>query len=97
MHVIAAKAVALKVAMQPEFKTYQGQGGKECCRPGGEFIKLGFKYVSGGTDITDALDLMRTDVTGKDGQIWLDDAWITVTKTTVPNETRCPFVTSGIR
>ena len=43
------------------------------------------------------MDLSETDITGKDGQIWLDDAWITVNKNTVPNETRSPFVTSGIR
>ncbi len=98
MHVIAAKAVALKEAMQPEFKTYQGQVVKNAAAMADEFIKLGFKLVSGGTDNHLMLmDLTETDVTGKDGQIWLDDAWITVNKNTVPNETRSPFVTSGIR
>jgi glycine hydroxymethyltransferase len=98
MHVIAAKAVALKEAMQPEFKTYQGQVIKNAAAMADEFIKLGFKLVSGGTDNHLMLmDLSETDVTGKDGQIWLDDAWITVNKNTVPNETRSPFVTSGIR
>jgi glycine hydroxymethyltransferase len=98
MHVIAAKAVALKEAMQPEFKTYQGQVVKNAAAMADEFIKLGFKLVSGGTDNHLMLmDLSETDVTGKDGQIWLDDAWITVNKNTVPNETRSPFVTSGIR
>ena len=98
MHVIAAKAVALKEAMQPEFKTYQGQVIKNAAAMADEFIKLGFKLVSGGTDNHLMLmDLSETDITGKDGQIWLDDAWITVNKNTVPNETRSPFVTSGIR
>jgi glycine hydroxymethyltransferase len=98
MHVIAAKAVALKEAMQPEFKTYQGQVVKNAAAMADEFIKLGFKLVSGGTDNHLMLmDLSGTDVTGKDGQVWLDDAWITVNKNTVPNETRSPFVTSGIR
>jgi glycine hydroxymethyltransferase len=98
MHVIAAKAVALKEAMQPEFKTYQGQVVKNAAAMADEFIKLGFKLVSGGTDNHLMLmDLSETDITGKDGQIWLDDAWITVNKNTVPNETRSPFVTSGIR
>jgi glycine hydroxymethyltransferase len=98
MHVIAAKAVALKEAMQPDFKTYQGQVVKNAAAMADEFIKLGFKLVSGGTDNHLMLmDLSETDVTGKDGQIWLDDAWITVNKNTVPNETRSPFVTSGIR
>ncbi len=98
MHVIAAKAVALKEAMQPEFKTYQGQVVKNAAAMADEFIKLGFKLVSGGTDNHLMLmDLSETDITGKDGQVWLDDAWITVNKNTVPNETRSPFVTSGIR
>jgi glycine hydroxymethyltransferase len=98
MHVIAAKAVALKEAMQPEFKTYQEQVVKNAAAMADEFIKLGFKLVSGGTDNHLMLmDLSETDITGKDGQIWLDDAWITVNKNTVPNETRSPFVTSGIR
>ena len=98
MHVIAAKAVALKEAMQPEFKTYQGQVVRNAAAMADEFIKLGFKLVSGGTDNHLMLmDLSGTDITGKDGQIWLDDAWITVNKNTVPNETRSPFVTSGIR
>jgi len=98
MHVIAAKAVALKEAMQPEFKTYQEQVVKNAAAMADEFIKLGFKLVSGGTDNHLMLmDLSETDITGKDGQTWLDDAWITVIKNTVPNETRSPFVTSGIR
>jgi glycine hydroxymethyltransferase len=98
MHVIAAKAVALKEAMQPEFKTYQEQVVKNAAAMADEFIKLGFKLVSGGTDNHLMLmDLSETDITGKDGQTWLDDAWITVNKNTVPNETRSPFVTSGIR
>jgi glycine hydroxymethyltransferase len=98
MHVISAKAVALKEALQPEFKEYQGQVIKNAAAMADEFIKLGFKLVSGGTDNhLMLLDLSETEITGKDGQIWLDDAWITVNKNTVPNETRSPFVTSGIR
>jgi glycine hydroxymethyltransferase len=98
MHVIAAKAVALKEAMTPEFKTYQVQIVKNTQAMAVELMALGFQLVSGGTDNHLMLiDLTAKDITGRDAQTWLDDAWITVNKNTVPFETKSPFVTSGIR
>ena len=98
MHVIAAKAVALKEALTPEFGTYQQQIVKNAKAMADELMALGFTLVSGGTDNhLMLLDLTDKDITGKDAQNWLDDAWITVNKNTVPFETRSPFVTSGIR
>jgi glycine hydroxymethyltransferase len=98
MHVIAAKAVALKEALAPEFKTYQEQIVKNARTLAAELINLGFKLVSGGTDNHLMLvDLSATELTGKVAEEALDKAGITVNKNTVPFETRSPFVTSGFR
>ncbi|MDQ7830951.1 MAG: serine hydroxymethyltransferase [Desulfovibrionaceae bacterium] len=98
MHVIAAKAVAFGEALRPEFKTYQGQVVKNAQVLARGLTGLGYDLVSGGTDNHLMLmDLTNTDVTGKEAEIALDKAGITVNKNTVPFETRSPFVTSGIR
>jgi glycine hydroxymethyltransferase len=98
MHVIAAKAVALKEAMSPEFKTYQEQVIKNAQALAKGLMARGFSLVSGGTDNHLMLvDLTNKDVTGKDAEAFLDKAWITVNKNTIPFETKSPFVTSGIR
>jgi len=98
MHVIAAKAVALKEAMMPEFKEYQSQVVKNAGALAQELINLDFKLCSGGTDNHLMLvDLTNKDITGKDAEAFLDLAWITVNKNTIPFETRSPFVTSGVR
>jgi glycine hydroxymethyltransferase len=98
MHVIAAKAVALKEAMTPEFKEYQGQIVRNCQAMAGAIARRGFRLVSGGTDNHLFLvNLKDTALTGKDAQEALDRVGITVNKNTVPFETRSPFVTSGIR
>lgn len=98
MHVIAAKAVALKEAMTPEFKEYQKQIVKNAKALADGLQRRGFKLVSGGTDNhLMMVDLRNTELTGKVAQETLDLARITVNKNTVPFETRSPFVTSGIR
>jgi glycine hydroxymethyltransferase len=98
MHVIAAKAVALKEAMTPEFKTYQEQIVKNAGALAAALVKHGFRLVSGGTDNHMMLvDLTATGLTGKVAEEALDKAGITVNKNTIPYETRSPFVTSGIR
>lgn len=98
MHVIAAKAVALKEAMSDEFKTYQGQVVDNARALADSLMGHGFDLSSGGTDNHLMLvDLTSRDITGKDAEAWLDDAWITTNKNTIPFETRSPFVTSGIR
>jgi glycine hydroxymethyltransferase len=98
MHVIAAKAVALKEALTPEFKTYQGQIVKNAKALADALTGHGLRLVSGGTDNHMMLvDLTSTGLTGKAAEEALDKAGITVNKNTIPNETRSPFVTSGIR
>jgi glycine hydroxymethyltransferase len=98
MHVIAAKAVAFKEALQPSFKDYQMQIVRNAKALAEALTKRGFRLVSGGTDNhLMLLDLRNTELTGKIGQETLDKAHITVNKNTVPFETRSPFVTSGIR
>ena len=98
MHVIAAKAVALKEALQPEFKAYQAQIVKNAKALADELVKRGFRLVSGGTDNHLMLvNLTGTELTGKVAEESLDKAGITVNKNTVPFETRSPFVTSGFR
>lgn len=98
MHVIAAKAVALKEALTPGFKTYQEQIVKNARALADELLNRGFKLVSGGTDNhLMLLDFTGTEMTGKIAEDALDKAGITVNKNTVPFETRSPFVTSGIR
>ena len=98
MHVIAGKAVALKEALQPEFKVYQEQivkNAKALCEG---LMKRGVKIVSGGTDNHLMLvDLSQTDLSGKELEKRLDAAHITCNKNTIPNDPRSPFVTSGIR
>ena len=98
MHVIAAKAVALKEALTPEFKAYQEQLVKNARTLAAELMSRGFRLVSGGTDTHLMLvDLTDSELTGKVAEEALDKAGITVNKNTVPFETRSPFVTSGIR
>ncbi len=98
MHVIAAKAVAFKEALSPGFKTYQKQVVANAQALGKFLITNGYKVLTGGTDThLVLLDLRPQDVTGKDAEIALDKAGITVNKNTVPFETQSPFVTSGIR
>jgi len=98
MHVIAAKAVALKEAMQPDFKEYQIQVKKNARRMAEVLQKRDYKIVSGGTDSHMFLmDLIDKDVTGKDADAALGKANITVNKNAVPNDPRSPFVTSGLR
>ncbi len=98
MHVIAAKAVALKEALGAEFKTYQEQIVKNAKTLADALADHGFRMVSGGTDNHMMLvDLTNTGLTGKVAEEALDKAGITVNKNTIPFETRSPFVTSGIR
>lgn len=98
MHIIAAKAVCFKEALQPSYKTYMENVVENCKVLAKELVGHGFKIVSGGTDNHLILvDLTTKDITGKDAEILLDSIGITVNKNTVPNETRSPFVTSGIR
>lgn len=98
MHVIAAKAVSFKEAMQPDFKTYQQQVKKNARAMAKVCMDRGFKVVSGGTDNhLFLLDLIGKDYTGKDADARLGLANITVNKNTVPGEPRSPFVTSGLR
>ena len=98
MHVIAAKAVCFKEALAPSFKEYGAQVVKNCKRLAEELIKRDFNIVSGGTDNHVFLvDLHNKEVTGKETENLLDRVGITLNKNTVPNETRSPFVTSGVR
>ena len=98
MHVIAGKAVALKEALQPEFKIYQEQIVKNAKALCDGLMKRGVKIVSGGTDNHLMLvDLSGTDISGKDLEKRLDRAHITCNKNTIPNDPRSPFVTSGVR
>jgi glycine hydroxymethyltransferase len=98
MHVIAAKAVAFKEALTPEFNAYQERIVKNANILAEELVKRGFRLVSGGTDNHMMLvDLTKTGLTGKVAEEALDKAGITVNKNTVPGETRSPFVTSGVR
>ena len=98
MHVIAAKAVALKEAMTPEFREYQGQIVRNAKAMADAIARRGFRLVSGGTDNHLFLvNLKDTPMTGKEAQEALSRVAITVNKNTVPFETRSPFVTSGIR
>jgi glycine hydroxymethyltransferase len=98
MHVIAAKAVALKEAMQPEFKTYQQRVVTHAQAMAGRFMARGLNIVSGGTDNHLMLvDLISRGVTGKAVDAALGRAHITVNKNAVPNDPQSPFVTSGIR
>ena len=97
-HVIAAKAVCFKEALQPDFKTYQQNildNAKALCAG---LMSRGVQIVSGGTgNHLMLVDLTNFGLTGKDVEKWLDEAHITANKNTIPNEQQSPFVTSGIR
>lgn len=98
MHVIAAKAVCFKEALQPEFKEYQKQVAKNAKALCEGLKKRGIKIVSGDTDNHLMLvDLTEKNVSGKELEKRLDDAHITCNKNTIPNDPRSPFVTSGVR
>ena len=98
MHVIAAKAVAFKEALLPEFQAYQRQVLENSRAMAQVMMDRGYKIVSGGTDNHLFLvDLINKDITGKDAEAVLGAAHITVNKNAVPNDPRSPFVTSGIR
>ncbi len=98
MHIIAAKAVAFKEALQPEFKTYQQNVVDNAQVMAKVFIERGYNVVSGGTENhLFLLDLVDKDITGKDAEARLGEAHITVNKNAVPNDPRSPFVTSGLR
>ncbi|VXC21241.1 serine hydroxymethyltransferase [Pseudomonas sp. 8Z] len=97
-HVIAAKAVCFKEALQPEFKAYQAQVIKNAQSMAQVFIENGYDVVSGGTENhLFLLSLIKQDITGKDADAALGRAFITVNKNSVPNDPRSPFVTSGLR
>jgi glycine hydroxymethyltransferase len=99
MHIIAAKAVGLHEALQPGFRDYARQVVANARAMGDRIMARGFSLVSGGTDthllLVDLRD--RGELTGKDAELALEEAGITVNKNTVPGETRSPFVTSGLR
>ena len=98
MHVIAAKAVAFKEALSPEFKEYQTQIVKNAAAMAKRFTENGVRLVSGGTDNHLMLvDLRKENMTGKELEKLLDEAHITANKNTIPFETTSPFITSGIR
>lgn len=98
MHVIAAKAVVFKEAMKKEFKTYQKQVVKNARALAEELQKRGFKIISDGTDTHLMLvDLTSKGVTGKEAEIALDEAGITVNHNSIPYDERPPIITSGIR
>lgn len=97
-HVIAAKAVAFKEALEPEFKVYQQQVVANAKAMVSVLQERGYKIVSGGTDNhLFLMDLIDKDITGKDADAALGRANITVNKNSVPNDPRSPFVTSGLR
>lgn len=98
MHVIAAKAVCLKEALDPSFKEYGKQIISNAQALAGELVKRGFRLVSGGTDNHLMLvDLRPFKITGKELEKRLDDVYITVNKNAIPNDPEKPFVTSGVR
>ena len=98
MHIIAAKAVAFKEALRPEFKTYQRQVVTNARAMAAVLQQRGYKIVSDGTDNHLMLiDLSAKPYTGKDADAALSDAYITANKNSVPNDPRSPFVTSGLR
>ena len=98
MHIIAAKAVAFKEALDPSFKEYQKQIVANAKAMADEFAKLGVNMVSGGTDNhLILLDLTSKGMTGKELEKMLDEVHITVNKNAIPFDTQKPFVTSGIR
>ncbi|TLM98815.1 MAG: serine hydroxymethyltransferase [Actinobacteria bacterium] len=97
-HVIAAKAVAFREAMQPEFKTYIDQVVINAKAMGAAMVECGLRLISGGTDNHLMLvDLRPAGITGKDAEKLLEEVGITVNKNAIPNDPESPFVTSGIR
>lgn len=97
-HIIAGKAVCFGEALKPEFKTYQEQVVKNAKALAAALEKQGFKILTGGTDNHLMLvDLRGMDVSGKELQNRCDEVFITLNKNTVPNDSRSPFVTSGVR
>jgi glycine hydroxymethyltransferase len=98
MHVIAAKAVSFREALQPEFRAYQKEVKANAALMAQCLMERGYKIVSGGTENHMFLvDLIGRDITGKDADAVLDRTHITVNKNAVPNDPRSPFVTSGLR
>lgn len=98
MHVIAGKAVAFGEALQPPYKDYIGAVIANAQALGEGMTEGGLRLVSGGTDNHLCLvDLTAADITGKDAEHLLESVGLTVNKNSIPNETRSPFVTSGIR
>ncbi|WP_171962402.1 serine hydroxymethyltransferase [Bordetella trematum] len=98
MHQIAAKAIAFREALQPEFKTYQRQVVTNARAMAAVIQQRGYRIVSGGTDNHLMLiDLSAQPYTGKEADAALADAYITANKNSVPNDPRSPFVTSGLR
>ena len=98
MHIIAAKAVAFKEALQPEFRAYQQQIINNAAKLAEELKKRGFNLVSGGTDNHLMLiDLQNFNITGKQFEHNLDEVHITANKNAVPNDPQSPFITSGLR
>ena len=98
MHIIAAKAVAFKEALQPEFRVYQQQIINNAAKLAEELKKRGFNLVSGGTDNHLMLiDLQNFNITGKQFEHNLDEVHITANKNAVPNDPQSPFITSGLR
>ena len=98
MHVIAAKAVSFKEALQPEYKAYQAQIIKNAQALANALIEKGLRIVSGGTDNhVMSLDVRNMNVTGKEAEHLLDEIGITCNKNTIPFDPASPFVTSGVR
>jgi glycine hydroxymethyltransferase len=98
MHVIAGKAVAFGEALKPEFKTYAESIVANCVVMGKAMVDGGLRLVSGGTDNHLCLvDLNPANISGREAEVLLETVGLTVNKNTVPNETRSPFITSGIR
>ncbi|GAA0863508.1 serine hydroxymethyltransferase [Paraclostridium tenue] len=97
-HIIASKAVAFKEALEPEFKEYQNQVVKNAKKLAEELIKRDFKLITGGTDNhLILLDLTNKNITGKEAEKRLDEAYITANKNTIPFDPNGAFITSGIR
>ena len=98
MHVIAAKAIAFKEALDPKFKEYQSQVLSNAKTMAETLISRGYDIVSGGTENHLMLiDLSAKNITGKDAEHALEEANITTNKNSIPNDPQSPFVTSGIR
>ena len=98
MHAIAGKAVCFKEALEDNFKTYQAQVVKNAQAMAKVIIDRGYEIISGGTENHLMLiSLVKQEMTGKEADKWLGEAYITVNKNAVPNDPKSPFVTSGIR